>query len=183
MRLGTKVAAAMAMAAAFALGAARAQAAVIDWTLTDGAFSDGASFSGSFRFDSDADAITDWNVTTTTGLLSGATYASSAGCSLALCSLASDNGSGPSFENDQFVVFSSVFSLTNIPLGAPGMVAHLTGNEAEPGPVFDFSRTVSDGEAVGVLSAAPEPATWALMIGGFGLAGAMLRRRRAFEVV
>jgi len=28
-------------------------------------------------------------------------------------------------------------------------------------------------------SAAPEPAAWALMIGGFGLAGAALRRRRA----
>ena len=28
-------------------------------------------------------------------------------------------------------------------------------------------------------SAAPEPASWALMIGGFGLAGAMLRRRRS----
>lgn len=25
----------------------------------------------------------------------------------------------------------------------------------------------------------PEPATWALMIGGFGMAGTMLRRRRA----
>ena len=29
-----------------------------------------------------------------------------------------------------------------------------------------------------VASAAPEPATWALMIGGFGMAGATLRRRR-----
>jgi hypothetical protein len=29
----------------------------------------------------------------------------------------------------------------------------------------------------------PEPTTWALMIGGFGLAGAALRRRRAVAAV
>jgi hypothetical protein len=32
--------------------------------------------------------------------------------------------------------------------------------------------------AVNSVAAVPEPGTWALMIGGFGLAGAMLRRRR-----
>ena len=32
--------------------------------------------------------------------------------------------------------------------------------------------------AVGVTSAVPEPATWAMMIGGFGVMGATLRRRR-----
>jgi hypothetical protein len=32
------------------------------------------------------------------------------------------------------------------------------------------------------VSAAPEPTTWALMIGGFGLAGATLRRRRSLAV-
>lgn len=37
------------------------------------------------------------------------------------------------------------------------------------------SATVSDA----VSAPAPEPGTWALMIGGFGLAGAALRRRRA----
>lgn len=40
----------------------------------------------------------------------------------------------------------------------------------------DFTRTVDHGPtSLGV----PEPAAWALMIGGFGLAGAALRRRRA----
>jgi hypothetical protein len=37
---------------------------------------------------------------------------------------------------------------------------------------FDWVRDPS-------ASAAPEPASWALMIGGFGMAGATLRRRRA----
>jgi hypothetical protein len=32
--------------------------------------------------------------------------------------------------------------------------------------------------AIGTLGVVPEPATWAIMIGGFGMAGAMLRRRR-----
>lgn len=34
----------------------------------------------------------------------------------------------------------------------------------------------------GVTSAVPEPATWALMITGFGLAGSALRRRRALAL-
>ncbi len=42
--------------------------------------------------------------------------------------------------------------------------------------ISNWNLTVFDGSTVAV----PEPATWAMMIGGFGLAGAALRRRRAF---
>jgi hypothetical protein len=41
----------------------------------------------------------------------------------------------------------------------------------------NFAATV--GGQLSLAGAVPEPATWALMIGGFGLAGATLRRRRA----
>ena len=45
-----------------------------------------------------------------------------------------------------------------------------------PFPTFDYTfRTYTD-NAVG--GAVPEPATWAMMLAGFGLTGAALRRRR-----
>ena len=39
-------------------------------------------------------------------------------------------------------------------------------------------RAVTGGRAVLQVSAVPEPATWAMMITGFGLVGAMVRRAR-----
>lgn len=49
---------------------------------------------------------------------------------------------------------------------------------------FEFSRNAVDIRQVelGGITAVPEPATWALMIIGFGGAGAMIRRRRSVAV-
>ncbi len=46
---------------------------------------------------------------------------------------------------------------------------------------FGNNNDSADGYRLDSISVAavPEPATWALMISGFGLAGASLRRRRA----
>jgi hypothetical protein len=58
-------------------------------------------------------------------------------------------------------------------------------NSDAPNGTYYFKLTTSDGagDSLGVTSirpgGVPEPAAWALMISGFGLAGASLRRRRA----
>jgi hypothetical protein len=171
--------AAGAVAVAALLGAAQAsQAAVIDWTLTNGAFDDGGTFSGTFSFDNATDTITQWNVVTTFAPTGSNFYSSPGGCVFIFCSGASDNGSGPTFSTSIFI-FGNTFELTDITMGTPGVVAVLTGDESGltgfPFTPVAFSRTVTGGQAAGVL-ATPEPATWALMLGGFGLAGAALRR-------
>jgi len=63
--------------------------------------------------------------------------------------------------------------------GGPGSVGHLAF--AETG-IHSAVITGNDDIAVdtiGFSAGVPEPATWALMIGGFGLAGTALRRRKA----
>ena len=45
-----------------------------------------------------------------------------------------------------------------------------------------FSTAAAVGSGESSITVVPEPAGWALMIAGFGGAGAMLRRRRAREV-
>ena len=56
-----------------------------------------------------------------------------------------------------------------------GVIINNAGNYANDSTGVDFTLTTTGG--------VPEPATWALMIAGFGGAGAMLRRRRALSSV
>jgi hypothetical protein len=78
-------------------------------------------------------------------------------------------------------VFGMAFTI------AGGDTVNLWGDGAEPGVGRTYGVGVASGASVldyqfdGVSGApsVPEPATWALMLGGLGLAGTMLRHRRS----
>ena len=106
--------------------------------------------------------------------------------------------------NSVTVTFTSSFNLVSFDISYAGDNATVTGFDAANSIVktalistntlgtLDFSgftnltsltiTTTSDHfsfDNLTVSGAVPEPATWALMIGGFGLVGATMRRRRS----
>ncbi len=52
------------------------------------------------------------------------------------------------------------------------------GNSFEHQDFQGSGNRILSGVATRAIAAVPEPATWLMMIGGFGMAGAILRRRR-----
>jgi hypothetical protein len=55
-------------------------------------------------------------------------------------------------------------------------------NELNSGYWYDADVKATLVQTVNPVAGVPEPASWALMIGGFGMSGAMLRRRRTAAV-
>lgn len=77
----------------------------------------------------------------------------------------------------QFFFIAANTGMQTLTASAPGIAYAIMGSTA---PSLNGSSVYVDNftyEPAG--NAVPEPATWALMIGGFGAAGAMLRRRKA----
>jgi hypothetical protein len=81
---------------------------------------------------------------------------------------------------------SGVFALDNarglqtftVNLGnVTSFTMHTGDSNANLGPGVQLDNVRFNGSLT--PSDAPEPATWALMIGGFGLAGVVMRRRRS----
>jgi len=74
--------------------------------------------------------------------------------------------------------YSNGFLVANGGTAAGAYAALLTGLNDGNAYFNVHSTSFPGGEIRGQLSAVPEPGTWAMMIVGFGLAGATLRRRR-----
>lgn len=94
------------------------------------------------------------------------------------------------------IAHGSIASITNVML-VPNSVYYVnmqlyagayghTGDSAYASldPIFSLpaGSTGVLAYSAGVTGAVPEPASWALMVSGFGLAGALLRRRRTSEL-
>ncbi|ODT89770.1 PEPxxWA-CTERM sorting domain-containing protein [Phenylobacterium sp. SCN 70-31] len=119
--------------------------------------------SGQFGFPPDFGSISTGSVAPLDGGLGGNVYYS--GCSN--CAAGSAILSpGPAFSFSQLFVSITIDNLTPFDPGD-------TSPFELQGFVLRYQATTNP-----VTGAVPEPATWAMMIGGFGLAGAVLRRRR-----
>lgn len=72
--------------------------------------------------------------------------------------------------------------LGNAVYSSPAETSLITGNFVLPAGSHTFTVDYVEGNGspsvLNLTIAVPEPATWAMMIAGFGMAGAMLRRRR-----
>lgn len=156
------------------LGAATsASAAVLTWTLQDVTFVDGATATGWFSYDTDIKKALNWDITTAPGAVApGTNYQPSTG----------NAGSELYGLHDNIMFRPSVGGYLYLhfvgPLTAAGGTVNLLTVSSPEGSIEAFtpgvSRAVRSGSAVAVV---PEPGTWALMILGFGAAGASLRRR------
>ncbi|RYG85139.1 MAG: hypothetical protein EON59_12835 [Alphaproteobacteria bacterium] len=94
----------------------------------------------------------------------------------------------PNTGQENFIIGGSVLGVGGTALEendfAVGIISNASGTRVNGGAVYSFSGnyyfTSANFQPVvitPVASAVPEPACWALMIGGMGLAGGMMRRR------
>jgi hypothetical protein len=167
------------LAAAASLGAmllaSSPASAAITFNLNNVNFSGGGSLTGSFTTSDDLNTLLDFSISTTAnnygwfGNFAGATY---------------------TLANAAGVVWSSTYGLTAAFLSPISQIGLLfSGPLTAGGTQLALSnetvvkwnggvRFATSGSVSPLAAAVPEPATWAMMIGGLAMVGASMRRRK-----
>lgn len=170
-----------ALAALASLLAAAVPAEATVFTFTQGGYADGATAFGSFvgtdldangQISSFAGEVSDFSVTFSGGTEVGPFslgFGDLFGLVYSLDGILGDDTIGD-IEGVLAENFDNGFAV------GPGPFV-LCDGVAECGVVSDFTFSDFTTEGLTVTAGIPEPASWALMIGGFGMIGAALRRR------
>jgi hypothetical protein len=176
-------------AAAFALtaAAAPASAAVQIFASYDGYYADTTSFT----IVTDAD-LTNVNFGASGGVPGAGTWNIADGTVNAGATTLSfsDNGGPFTYDYDDYYQGEENFTFSATYLGQSVTAAFSPSSNQSGGFVGFLGNDVNGNESdfsfeptlVATAGGVPEPASWALMLGGFGLAGAALRRRRTVAV-
>ena len=166
----------LAAAALSACLAAPAIAGDVRWTLSNVTFDDGGTASGWFEYDAGTDTVLGWSIQTSGGDARG-------GFDYETNDDPAVQGPGDFIfaGNDEANPYLRLIADGPLP-GVGGAVALLTG----PDGGYECSncdgvRFVNRGSLVGV-AVAPEPVSWAMMVGGFGAIGGAMRRRQTCRV-
>jgi hypothetical protein len=172
--LATKLLAAAALAAVSALPA---QAAEVVWTLQGAAFSDGGTAAGTFTFNADTNTVTNFALSVTGGntdVFPAFTWDSSTATAVYVGLYGGLN-------------FRSTTSLRELRLDPAASLTNAGGTVAlDLGSIFggdcyncDPFRAFTSGSLVASAAGVPEPATWGMMLAGFGAVGWSMRRSRS----
>ncbi|WEK41727.1 MAG: PEPxxWA-CTERM sorting domain-containing protein [Candidatus Sphingomonas colombiensis] len=165
-----KLVVAAALSTVAMLGTAAPASAAAVFNLDNVKLVDGGTLSGTFTTSDDLATLIGFSITSSTnsgwpyGSYTGTTY--TFGNATALFWNAAQ-GLSATFSNAKLNVFF------NSPLTSTGTSLNQTTSETEKG----YNRYLTSGSVSAVAGAVPEPATWAMMIAGFGLVGAAMRRR------
>ena len=184
-----QLAAGLASAVALAAGGAHASTWIVDYTATNGGTPTAASLT--LEVSDTLNAAGGYDVTSIAGDVDGEAITGM---------IVNPNLPFPAYSSDGMFIFDNVFYATSAAvLSHPGLFfSGASGDEynlfSDSPTVYELYRATSgvgyQANSVGVIAyrdppsvagieAIPEPGAWALMILGFGGAGAILRRRRA----